>query len=205
MHYYPTSASLRRLRGERGTSTTLVATAASKVLFLPELIEQILAMLPIKNLFGARRVCSTWHECINVSPQLRTACFLSGGEPSGLTNPQVAVINPLIFDLIHEIHKRPLKRELPSAWARREASWRSKQIFSPRLAPGPRHFSFGIFHDYDSYRGKCTTAPLVAPTLGEMYDGYKERVFKQSPFSYYGKIKHVTFDVGDGIERLSTE
>ena len=162
-------------------------------------------MLPIKNLFGVRRVCSTWYECIAVSPQLRTACFLSGSVASGQTYTRTAVINPLIFALIHEIHKRPLKRELPSAWARREASWRNKQLFSPRLVPGPRHFSFGIFHNYDSFRGKWTTPQLVAPTLGEMYDGYKKRVFKVMPFSYYGKIKHVTFDAGDGIERLSTE
>jgi hypothetical protein len=51
-------------------------TAAERVLLLPELLEWIIYHLPIRNIYGGRRVCKIWNEVVETSVMLREKMFL---------------------------------------------------------------------------------------------------------------------------------
>lgn len=70
-------------------------TAVEKVLSIPELLEQILLQLPLRQLLFARKVSKTFDSTINDSPQIRKALFLSSGAGKPLTwHPNTMAAGP---------------------------------------------------------------------------------------------------------------
>lgn len=52
--------------------------AALRALETTELLEMVLLNLSLRGLYSAQRVCKTWHEAIQYSPQLQRRTFRSG-------------------------------------------------------------------------------------------------------------------------------
>ncbi|OJJ67603.1 hypothetical protein ASPBRDRAFT_135088 [Aspergillus brasiliensis CBS 101740] len=103
--------------------------ATTKVLQLPELLEEILLCQDYRSIFRAQRVCSQWRAVIKGSPRIRQALFLI---PS---DHKPVLMNPFFLDELYH-WKRPYETPKPPSgdrpvhWSRREgifyarASWR---------------------------------------------------------------------------------
>ena len=63
------------------TSTSVMATAVSRVLSTYELLEQILLHLQLKDLFVIQRVDTTWRDLIHRSEPIRKKKFLTPSAP----------------------------------------------------------------------------------------------------------------------------
>ncbi|KAK5699477.1 hypothetical protein LTR97_005605 [Elasticomyces elasticus] len=80
-----------------------------QVLDLPELLENILIQLPIRDLLFAQKVCKDWQQAIAASPKIQEALFFrqdrvnhgssfNNGHKGATANPKSAVAgNPLLM------------------------------------------------------------------------------------------------------------
>jgi len=62
-------------------------TAAQLVLSIPEILEQILLSLFMKDVFVFQRINKTWRDTIQNSPSLQRKLFLTPWSPVGETTP----------------------------------------------------------------------------------------------------------------------
>ncbi|KAJ6508677.1 hypothetical protein C8R45DRAFT_449643 [Mycena sanguinolenta] len=108
---------------------------SAAVLSTPELLEQILVQLPIRDLLVAAPLVSKTWRAVTLSPTLQRALFF---EPDPLASPSKRVQNPLLVETfppfafcegklwpgsLDAIEAMPWSRA-PDAFKRKEASWR---------------------------------------------------------------------------------
>lgn len=92
---------LRRMKNlgrAKSKSSTPTGVAASKVFAIPELLDEILLYLPLKQLFAIQRVSKAFHDTIGASDRLKRRMFLvHQNTTSPLARPLTEdLINPLI-------------------------------------------------------------------------------------------------------------
>jgi hypothetical protein len=80
------------------TMASTAATAPEKVLLLPELLEDIISYLPMKNVHGIRRVCKTWDNVIATSEYLKPKMTMFLDPDDGDTGDDA--INPVLRDMM---------------------------------------------------------------------------------------------------------
>ncbi|KAK4902921.1 hypothetical protein LTR27_000860 [Elasticomyces elasticus] len=94
---------------------------AQKVLYLPELLEQILVQLPPRDLLFSQKVCRIWKVVVDTSPTVQVALFFTASRDSSVTNADTGtngvfghcctcagcihsnskmILNPLLFTLV---------------------------------------------------------------------------------------------------------
>ncbi|KAK3630919.1 hypothetical protein LTR56_017192 [Elasticomyces elasticus] len=56
--------------------------SCSQALAVPELLENMLLQLPIRDLLFAQKVCTEWKDVIDTSPSIQRALFLKPGTPA---------------------------------------------------------------------------------------------------------------------------
>ena len=89
---------LRRLKQLRRRSKTVDSVAVLKVFAIPELLEEILLYLPLKQLFAVQRVSKVFRDTIAASDPLKRRMFLAY-PTTGSTSARPAtedLINPLL-------------------------------------------------------------------------------------------------------------
>ncbi|KAF7346435.1 putative MFS transporter [Mycena sanguinolenta] len=114
---------------------------SAEVISTPELLEQILVHLPIRDLLvAAPLVSKTWHA-VTLSPALQRALFF---EPDPLASASTRVKNPLLAETfppffeddphwsgnLEAIESMPWSKA-PDAFKRQEASWRRMLVTQP--------------------------------------------------------------------------
>ncbi|KAJ6508651.1 hypothetical protein C8R45DRAFT_448958 [Mycena sanguinolenta] len=112
------------------------------VLSTPELLEQILVQLPLRDLLVAAPLVSKTWRAVTLSPTLQRALFF---EPDPLASPSKRVQNPLLVETfppfafcegelwpgsLDAIEAMPWSRA-PDAFKRKEASWRRMLVSQP--------------------------------------------------------------------------
>ncbi|KAF1969782.1 hypothetical protein BU23DRAFT_601380 [Bimuria novae-zelandiae CBS 107.79] len=112
----------------------------SHPLVTAELLELILAALPLRDLLLAQRVCKTWHSLICTSPTLQTLLFFQAPPSTALSS--TASTAPYPFDAEDPTFTRGMDDYVEmfflSAWTKRqeafkraEASWRRMHLCNP--------------------------------------------------------------------------
>ncbi|KAK7048522.1 hypothetical protein R3P38DRAFT_1868605 [Favolaschia claudopus] len=122
-------------------STIMTLSSATEVISAPELLEQILAALPMRDLLvTVPLVSKTWHS-MTLLPTLQRALFFRP-DPSVAThvpNPLLSEMFPPFFDRRNEmdwdnsidvIMGMPWSKA-PDAFRRKEASWRRMLVSQP--------------------------------------------------------------------------
>jgi hypothetical protein len=117
--------------------STETASAAERVpLLLPELLEQILLLLPTKAICRVPRVCKTWNAVIDTRQALKVAMFLlvHPDDRPAWDSARDIIINPILSDLlspkIAELESPHPRYHLlkTGSWARPQASWRKRLL-----------------------------------------------------------------------------
>ncbi|KAJ7478352.1 hypothetical protein FB451DRAFT_1241841 [Mycena latifolia] len=115
-----------------------MSTARDTVMSTPELLERILAQLPLRYLLvAAPLVCKAWQAIISLSPTLQRALFFQP-DPSPRSDSE-PVRNPLLVEMQNRwswpgqastIMAMPWSKA-PDAFKRKEASWRRMLVTQP--------------------------------------------------------------------------
>lgn len=193
----------------RTVSLSATSSAAQRLFAIAELLEAIITDLPIRNVFGVRRVCHQWSEAINTTPSLQRKTFalttkhavakyklekisIAPNATSEETSPiqlplPNAIINPLLPTALKHMSNDPPS----SSWKHPEASWRSLSLFSPAAHMASISCADNLF----GMIGTCYGEQGV--TLGDAW-GQVEEVLAWDHSGCGPEAEHATFTVFDG-------
>lgn len=119
------------------TATVAKPAAAAKVFAVTELLEAILLNLPLRNIFGVRRVSRKWDAVIEDSKALQQKTFNRKAWDVNEATDDITSktqLNELVRQVIG-MRRKPQTRTTPG-WNYPKASWRDLSLF----APPARHF-----------------------------------------------------------------
>ncbi|KAK7048457.1 putative MFS transporter [Favolaschia claudopus] len=150
--------------------------AESAVLSTPELLEQIMVQLPIRDLLTtAPLVCKSWFSTTR-SPTLQRALFFepdpSASTSARIQNPLLAQLFPLFFSHGTKYHGTDSIMDMPwaqapDAFRRRDASWRRMLVAQPTLRALGVHYSTSGMIGMSERQGVINDLSL---SMGTLYD-----------------------------------
>lgn len=189
-------------------STAATSSAAQRVFALPELFEAIITHLPVRNVFGVRRVCRQWSDAIQTTPSLQRKIFaittkhvvardkLKELSMAATLKEILRVQLPLLYAKINPLLAAALKHMScdPSSsppWRHPEASWRRLSLVSPAAHTASISCADNLF----GMIGTCYGEQGV--TLGDAW-GQAEEILAWDHSGCGSEPEHATFRVFDG-------